>query len=326
MSVYRCLYSLPWPWLLTLNLNSLPLGARANSHSNGDSSKIQLILWHLCANYKRLLTLGGQIRAELRASYQPSPLPMALQAACKHSMLCGASVAFVRETENLLSLNPLSLEQAFKIIRHNFCVFWVLGPWSKACVLLLKLLVLESLQAPHSVFSHYHHWDWASYAGQLLCSSRSTLHPSLACPGLLRSDIHWLWHSDPFVLWLGLTSVDEKFSPVQFSSVQFSRSVMSDSSWPHELQHAEPPCWWEGCRQKRDKAIDSQAQASPPLHFPRLVGSGHCLRISQFELWGRPTSSHTSSSTALLGSTNPAPSQCSTVASSESFAICCFFP
>ena len=27
-----------------------------------------------------------------------------------------------------------------------------------------------------------------------------------------------------------------------FSSVQFSRSVMSESLWPHGLQHARPPC------------------------------------------------------------------------------------
>ena len=27
-----------------------------------------------------------------------------------------------------------------------------------------------------------------------------------------------------------------------FSSVQFSHSVGSDSLWPHELQHARPPC------------------------------------------------------------------------------------
>ena len=27
-----------------------------------------------------------------------------------------------------------------------------------------------------------------------------------------------------------------------FSLVQFSRSVMSDSLWPHELQHVRPPC------------------------------------------------------------------------------------
>ena len=31
-------------------------------------------------------------------------------------------------------------------------------------------------------------------------------------------------------------------SPYQFSSVHFNRSVMSDSLWPHEPQHARPPC------------------------------------------------------------------------------------
>ena len=31
------------------------------------------------------------------------------------------------------------------------------------------------------------------------------------------------------------------FQP-QFSSVQFSCSVLSDSLWPHEPQHARPPC------------------------------------------------------------------------------------
>ena len=29
---------------------------------------------------------------------------------------------------------------------------------------------------------------------------------------------------------------------LQFSSVQFSRSVMPDSLWPHESQHTRPPC------------------------------------------------------------------------------------
>ena len=41
--------------------------------------------------------------------------------------------------------------------------------------------------------------------------------------------------------------VVEEVSNVQrskwcISSVQFSRSVVSDSLWPHELQHARPPC------------------------------------------------------------------------------------
>ena len=30
--------------------------------------------------------------------------------------------------------------------------------------------------------------------------------------------------------------------PLALSSVQFSRSVVSDSLWPHELQRARPPC------------------------------------------------------------------------------------
>ena len=38
-----------------------------------------------------------------------------------------------------------------------------------------------------------------------------------------------------------LEPLNSPFSSVQFSSVQFSHSVVSDSLWPHELQHARPP-------------------------------------------------------------------------------------
>ena len=37
-------------------------------------------------------------------------------------------------------------------------------------------------------------------------------------------------------------SLINKFFSFTFSSVQFSRSVVSDSLWPHEPQHARPPC------------------------------------------------------------------------------------
>ena len=42
------------------------------------------------------------------------------------------------------------------------------------------------------------------------------------------------------ILWL--TYNKEKIDSLQFSSVQFSHSVMSDSLWSHELHHARPPC------------------------------------------------------------------------------------
>ena len=38
------------------------------------------------------------------------------------------------------------------------------------------------------------------------------------------------------------SEVSYGFWVVQFSSVQFSRSVVSDSLQPHESQHARPPC------------------------------------------------------------------------------------
>ena len=39
-----------------------------------------------------------------------------------------------------------------------------------------------------------------------------------------------------------LKSRKNKNKALQTSSVQFTHSVMSDSLWPHELQHARPPC------------------------------------------------------------------------------------
>ena len=42
------------------------------------------------------------------------------------------------------------------------------------------------------------------------------------------------------IIWGKLGSLSVQYNSV-FSSVQFSHSVMSDSLWPHELQHTRPP-------------------------------------------------------------------------------------
>ena len=41
---------------------------------------------------------------------------------------------------------------------------------------------------------------------------------------------------------MDLITIFTFYSSVQFSSVQFSRSVVSNSLWPYGLQHASPPC------------------------------------------------------------------------------------
>ena len=47
------------------------------------------------------------------------------------------------------------------------------------------------------------------------------------------------WHT----LWVVQVKKPYFHTNIHFiNSVQFSRSVMSDSLWPHELQHARPPC------------------------------------------------------------------------------------
>ena len=51
-----------------------------------------------------------------------------------------------------------------------------------------------------------------------------------------------LYIQNTLIFWkCGLVSFSS-LSPWHFSSVQFSLSVVSDSLWPHESQHAWPPC------------------------------------------------------------------------------------
>ena len=80
---------------------------------------------------------------------------------------------------------------------------------------------------------------------------------------------------------------------VQFSSVQFSHSVMSDSLWPRESQHARPPCpsptprvhpnscassWW--CH----PAISSSV--IPFSSCPKSLPASGSFPMSQLFTWG----------------------------------------
>ena len=79
----------------------------------------------------------------------------------------------------------------------------------------------------------------------------------------------------------------------QFSSVQFSHSVVSNSLWPHESQHARPPCpspiprvhsnscplsWW--CH----PAISSSIV--PFFSSPQSLPASGSFSMSQLFTWG----------------------------------------
>ena len=69
------------------------------------------------------------------------------------------------------------------------------------------------------------------------------------------------------------------FKKYHFSSVQFSRSVVSNSLQPHELQHARPPCP-SPTPESTQTHVHCVSDASQPSH-PLFSPSPLALNLSQ---------------------------------------------
>ena len=79
----------------------------------------------------------------------------------------------------------------------------------------------------------------------------------------------------------------------QFSSVHFSRSVVSDTLWPHELQHARPPCPSPTPRIHSNSHPSSRwchpAISSSVISFssyPQSLPASESFPMSQLFAWG----------------------------------------
>ena len=78
-----------------------------------------------------------------------------------------------------------------------------------------------------------------------------------------------------------------------FSSVQFSRSVVSDSLWPHELQHARPPrpspTPWVHSNSRPSSRWCHPAISSYFIPFsscPQSLPASESFPMSQLFVWG----------------------------------------
>ena len=98
---------------------------------------------------------------------------------------------------------------------------------------------------------------------------------------------------------------------VQFSSAQFSRSLVSDSLWPNESQHARPPCPSPTPGVHSDSRPSSQcchpAISSSVIPFsscPRSLPKSESFPMSQLFSWGGQ-----STGVSALGSFLPKKSQ-----------------
>ena len=86
------------------------------------------------------------------------------------------------------------------------------------------------------------------------------------------------------------------FPWVQFSSVHFSRSVMSDSLWPYKSQHARPPCPSPTPRVHTNPCPSSRwchpAISSSVVPFsscPQSLPASEPFPMSQLFVWGGQT-------------------------------------
>ena len=114
-------------------------------------------------------------------------------------------------------------------------------------------------------------------------------------PSHLTSGEHW---SNHFIIWHFRQNVYLMLKVIiaKFSSVQFSHSVVSDSLWPHEPQHARPPCPSSTARVYPNPCPLSQwchpTISSSVVHFsfcPQSFPASGSFQMSQFFTSGGQT-------------------------------------
>ena len=93
---------------------------------------------------------------------------------------------------------------------------------------------------------------------------------------------------------------------IQFSSVQFSCLVVSDSLWPHEVQHARPPCpspspgvHSDSCPSSRWCHPASSSSVVPFFSCPQSLPASKSFPMSQLFAW-RGQSTGVSASASFL--------------------------
>ena len=108
-----------------------------------------------------------------------------------------------------------------------------------------------------------------------------------------------LWIFTEELLWV-------LFSLPFFSSVQFSCSVVSDSLWPHELQHARPPCPSPTLRVYSNPCPSSpwchpaiSSSVAPFSSCPQSLPACGSFPMSQLFAWGGQSTGVSASASVL---------------------------
>ena len=108
-----------------------------------------------------------------------------------------------------------------------------------------------------------------------------------------------------FKLWISLVYAQE-LSHWVISSVQFSRSVVSDPFWPHESQHARPPCpsptpgvYSNSCPSSRWCHPATSSLVFPFSSYPQSLQALRSFPMSQHFTWGGQSTGVSASASVL---------------------------
>ena len=145
-----------------------------------------------------------------------------------------------------------------------------------------------------------------------LCNPMDCSPPGVSIHGILQARIlEWFAisfsreHAQPRD-WTWVSHIAGRFFTVWATSVQFRCSVVSDSLWPHESQHARPPCpsptprvysnscpsnWW------RHPAISSSG--IPFSSCPQSLPASGSFPVSQLFAWGGQSTGVSASASVL---------------------------
>ena len=108
--------------------------------------------------------------------------------------------------------------------------------------------------------------------------------------------------------WIEIIELKNKFTELNntLSSVHFSHSVMYDSLWPHELQHARPPCPsptpWVYSNSSSSSRWCHPAISSSVVPFsscPQSLPASGSFPMSQLFAWGSQSSGVSVSASVL---------------------------
>ena len=139
--------------------------------------------------------------------------------------------------------------------------------------------------------------EWYATSTQERVDSESAWLPT-GLQAVLIADLNWAhdkdsddWKRAHFITFIKESLRISQAKPL--SSVQFSHSVVSDSLWPHELQHTRPPCpsqtpgiYPNSCASSRWCHWAISSSVVPFSSCPQSLPASPSFPMSQLIAWG----------------------------------------